>query len=340
MKLLIRADANSFIATGHVMRCISIAQEAISEGHDVKFVVADLDAEVLLKKYDMPYICLHTTWNEMDGELENISKVIESEKPDCILVDSYYVTEKYLSGLRSLCRVAYIDDLNMFVYPCDILICYANFYKKFDYENRYSKETRLLLGPKYAPLRQSFSRLEFLDEKRDKKNILVMSGGTDEYHVISSFLDEYSKSKDDIESVNINAICGVFNNDYERLAEKYSGYPNINLLKSVDNIEKYMLETDVAVSAGGTTLYELCACGTPTICYSVADNQLDNVASFEADGVMVYAGDVRQNGTTVNIVSEAKKLLDDDDTRAKMRDTMRHLVDGAGAKRIIEEICP
>ena len=57
-----------------------------------------------------------------------------------------------------------------------------------------------------------------------------------------------------------------------------------------------MQEADLAISAGGTTLYELCAVGTPTICYSMADNQLDNVRQFEKDGLMYYAGDARQDG--------------------------------------------
>ena len=188
MKLLIRADANNFIATGHVMRCISIARAAIKKVHEVKFVVADLDSELLLKKYGMTYICLHTTWNNMDEEIDKVSGVISSEKPDCVLVDSYYVTEKYLSALRLLCKVAYIDDLDKFVYPCDILICYANYYKKFHYEEKYPRTTQLLLGGDYAPLREEYSDINCKTINKKVKDVLIMSGGTDRFSFIKNFL--------------------------------------------------------------------------------------------------------------------------------------------------------
>ena len=338
MKLLIRADANNFIATGHVMRCISIAQAAIDEGHEVKFITADLDAKSLLDKYNMQYICLQTKWNEMDGEIEQISNVVAAEKPDCILVDSYYVTQKYLSHLRSLCKVAYVDDLNKFIYPCDMLICYANHYRKFDYESRYTSDTKLVLGPLYAPLRPIFSKLEHAERQNLKKNILVMSGGADEYHLIADFLHEYTNNLDQFKNVTITAICGVYNKDYVDLVEMYSGNPDIKLLKSVDNIEKYMLEANIAVSAGGSTLFELCACGTPTVCYALADNQLDNVASFAADEVMIYAGDIRGEGTLCKITSSVAELLTQDCKRMAMIDKMKGLVDGDGARRIVREI--
>ncbi len=334
MKILIRVDSNKYIATGHVMRCISIAQMAIKEGNEVKFIVADLQSEILLKKYDMPYICLYTTWNEMDGEIEKISRIIENEKPDCVLVDSYYVTEKYLSALRMFCKVAYIDDLNMFIYPCDILICYANYFKKFNYEDRYSSETKLLLGPKFAPLRQAFVEPKRIKKEDGNKKILVMSGGTDEYHVISNFLAEYVKNAHKFRNVSVDAICGVYNKDYDEIERKYSNHPNINILKSVDNIEKYMLQTDVAISAGGATLYELCACGTPTICYAIADNQLDNVESFSAEGVMIYAGDIRQDA----VINKVIELLIGGKELMILSEKMQKLVDGNGAYRIVTEI--
>ncbi len=338
MKLLIRADANSFIATGHVMRCISIAQAALREEHEVKFIVADLDAEVLLKKYNMRYICLNTTWNEMDGEIEALSEVIEVEKPDCVLVDSYYVTEKYLSALRLLCKVAFIDDLNMFTYPCDILICYANYYKKFNYQERYPSDTKLLLGPRYAPLRQTFRDLKPVKKENNRKSLLIMSGGTDEYHIIANILQEYIRYASKRADVTVVAICGVYNRDYDYLVKKYGGNSNVKLLTSVDNIEKYMLEADVAISAGGSTLYELCACGTPTVCYAFADNQLDNVTSFANDEVMIYGGDVRQKNVLDKIISNVAELLVEDDRCIIMRKKMQTLVDGNGACRIVKEI--
>lgn len=68
------------------------------------------------------------------------------------------------------------------------------------------------------------------------------------------------------------------------------------------DIEKYMMEADIAISAGGSTLYELCAIGTPTISYSFADNQLDNVTKFAEDGLIAYAGDARYQNVVPKII--------------------------------------
>lgn len=338
MKLLIRADANNVIASGHIMRCIAIAQKAILMGHEVKFIIADTKAEILISKYSMPYICMHTQWNDMENEIQVISDILQREKADCILVDSYYVTTKYLSILRGLCKVAYIDDLNMFKYPCDILICYANYYGKFNYEMLYKNEaTRLLLGPQYTPLRDEFIHKNAKGNNEQKKSILVMSGGSDEYHIIKQILEDLDKAKI-IGENNVVAICGVYNRDYDELAEKYAGNENVTLLKAVEKIDVYMRKADIAISAGGTTLYELCACGTPTICYSFADNQLDNVRSFAIDDIMVYAGDVRDGNVVLNIVNEIEELLRNDSRRKLLSEKMFKSVDGRGAERIVRGI--
>lgn len=337
MRLLIRADANNFIATGHIMRCIAIAQEAIAMGHEIKFLVADYNAEGLFEKYNMSFICMNTQWNNMEMEIPVISEIICNEQPDCILVDSYYVTEKYLSALQELCKVAYIDDINKFVYPCDILICYANYYKKFKYEEKYDKNVRLLLGPQYAPLRKVFSNIKEKEESLDKKHILLMSGGADEYHVIQNVLTRLDEAGIYDNNV-VYAICGIYNGDYDKLVEKYKNRKDISLLRNVGNIHEYMCKADIAISAGGSTLYELCACGTPTICYSFADNQLDNVKSFSEDEIMIYAGDVRNLTTIDNMVNEIKILLKDESKRKTVRRKMNALVDGKGIERIIKEL--
>lgn len=338
MKLLIRADANNVIASGHIMRCMSIAQEAISQGHEIKFVVADHSSEGLLKKYDMPFICMNTEWNNMENEISVISEIVLNEQADCVLVDSYYVTERYLLVLKNLCKVAYIDDMNKFVYPCDILICYANYYKKFQYEEIYDKNVRLLLGPMYAPLRKVFLDSKKIDNGKQVKSILLMSGGADEYHIIQRVLEELDKATFDDEYI-IYAICGLYNADYDKLKEEYNNRKNIILLRNIDNIQEYMKKVDIAISAGGSTLYELCACGTPTICYSFVDNQIDNVESFSEDEIMIYVGDAREDRAIVNIVKEIEKLLVDDRKRKNLSRKMRSLVDGKGTERIVRELC-
>ncbi len=97
-----------------------------------------------------------------------------------------------------------------------------------------------------------------------------------------------------------------------------------------------MREADLAISAGGTTLYELCACGTPSISYSVADNQFGNVRAFDREGLISCAGDIR-SGTVPEMLGKLIAAFDRNERSARS-ERMRHVVDGRGADRIAEAL--
>lgn len=327
--IFIRVDMNEQIATGHLMRCLSVANAARRMGEETTFIVADNMAVQLLTRYRYRYIVLDTDWNDMDSEVEKLLSVIEKEKIKVLFVDTYQVTQFYLEKLKSKVKVVYLDDLNKFIYPVDSLICYANYWEKFNYEIRYP-DTHLYLGTKYVPLREEFSYIDKKDVKESIENILILSGGTDQYNILEKIVDRISPS---FNVKAINVVCGIYNLNYERLSIKYKKYRNICIHKSIDNIVDYMKSCDLAISAGGTTLYELCACGTPTISYCIADNQLDNVHQFAEDGIIDYAGDVR----TGHIDQKIYDLLiqyQAPEFREKKSIMMQSMIDGKGAQRI------
>jgi spore coat polysaccharide biosynthesis predicted glycosyltransferase SpsG len=97
-----------------------------------------------------------------------------------------------------------------------------------------------------------------------------------------------------------------------------------------------MDNADFLVSAGGTTLYELCAVGTPAVSYSIADNQLDNVKMFHENGIIDYAGDVRYDDVVKNILKYLELYCDNEVLRRDRSKKMQKLIDGKGAGRIAE----
>jgi len=131
---------------------------------------------------------------------------------------------------------------------------------------------------------------------------------------------------------------GRFYEEFEELKDKYREYPNLVFYKNVSNLEEYMKEADLAISAGGTTLYELCAVGTPTISYSFADNQLSNVKQFERDEVIDYAGDVRDTDIFENVWELYLKYREDCNLRKDKSTKMQLMVDGKGSARIAERL--
>ncbi len=327
----IRTDMNDTIATGHVMRCLAIADAAQKLGEQVRFIVADKQAVSYIRNRGYESIVLNTTWKVMEQELSELTKIIQKYEIKSILVDSYQVTENYLKQLSKMTKVLYIDDLNAFHYPVSVVICYANYWDKFCYPQNYH-DTKLYLGTIYTPLRKAFQSIgkKVIREKVDK--LLLMSGGNDEKHILARVLDMIDKT----DYVEITVLCGRYYTEYDRFVDKYTEYENVHIYRSVADIEIYMRNADLAVSAGGTTLYELCACGTPTISYALADNQLDNVRKFAEDGIIDYAGDVRCDNVPENINELIRKYSADMELRRKRSEKMQLLIDGNGADRIVE----
>lgn len=327
--LYIRTDMNSVIATGHVMRCLSIADAAKTVGEDTTFVLSDEQAKAYISGRGYQTIILNTKWDDLETELPVLSKVIAHHKICSMLVDSYQVTENYLRELSQMIKVIYLDDLNAFHYPVAGIICYANYWKKFQYSKNYP-DTKLLLGTQYMPLRKVFEGVGTKHIKEKVENLLLLSGGNDEYYVLEGIL-----SKLDLQGFkNVTVICGRYYAEYEQMAERYAAWSNVHIYQAVDDVEKYMQQADLAVSAGGTTLYELCACGTPTISFAFVDNQLDNVKQFQKDEIIDYAGDVRYNDVSVNVAELVERYCANKALRQERSKKMQALVDGQGARRV------
>lgn len=107
--IVFRADANPNIGMSHIMRCLSVADSASSK-HQVIFILADDGVEGLVKGRGYETFVLHTDYTKMEEE------VWPQLKPSLIIVDSYFVTAKYLQNLRTKAKVAYIDDILSFSY--------------------------------------------------------------------------------------------------------------------------------------------------------------------------------------------------------------------------------
>lgn len=334
--IYIRTDMNSIVATGHMMRCLSIADAVRSRGEDVTFLLADDNGIKTLEARGYPYFILNSVWNDLESELPVLVSFIESRGVKKLLIDHYSVTPKYLSALHEYVYTAYIDDLNAFFYPVDLLICYANYYEKFCYRKRYRDNpirTGFCLGTGYVPLRSAFWNCGKKEIHEEIRSLLIMSGGSDPFRFISQLLERL----DILSYKKIYVICGLYNFDYEMLKERYASFSHVEIVKAVSDIDKYMKQADLAISAAGSALYELCAVGTPAISYTFADNQMDNAVQFDKDGIIPYSGDIRKK----DVIHSVLEMLENGMTkkyRMQVSEKMQHLVDGRGAARIADII--
>ena len=334
--IYIRADGNTEIGTGHVMRCLSIAQAARSIGIQCVFIVADENMVPLLDEQGFRYICLDSVWNDLDRETKQMENLICHESIRILLVDSYFVTLDYLNRLHRITHVVYIDDLNAFIYPCSTLINYNLYAEQMDYSDQYSK-TRLLLGLEYAPLREEFQNLPQRIVRENVEDVLVTTGGSDPFNIAGSIVEK-AKQCPKTTNLNFHIVAGQFNQNLPMLKQLAAEYPGVIIHRNVQRMSELMLACDIAVSAGGSTLYELCACGVPTICFAWADNQLDNVAAFGQTG-MISVGDMRPDmNKGVERITNAVMRLFPADIRQDQAMCFQRLVDGRGALRIAKTL--
>ena len=325
--VFIRVDMNPVIATGHMMRCLSIADAVTKFGKKVIFITADEYPSELLIQRGYENIVLHTDWKRMEEETVKLKTLIKEYGVKKLLVDSYQVTADYLQELREV-EVIYLDDLDAFEYPVDKVICYANYFRQFSYGQKREDEG-YYLGMDYVPLRNVFQNCPAKKISNRIEKVLLLSGGSDSCGIIKRMVEAF-KDKE----VTLITVCGRFYEGFEELKEEYKEYSNFVFYQNITNLEEYMKEVDLAVSAGGTTLYELCAVGTPTISYSFADNQLYNVRQFEKDGLIDYAGDVRMDDIFSNVIKLYEKYDEDSIVRKERSVLMQQMVDGNGADRI------
>ncbi len=351
--IYIRTDANEVIATGHVMRCLTVALELKKIGHEVTFLVSDDDSTKLIVGTGYNYLVLHTNWNLLntDDEVVQISEALEnsftsSGKRPLILIDSYYINNEYIRRIKKYAFVAVFDDLGKETYDADILINYNIFYHIHDYDYMYANsECRLLLGSAYVPLREQFRNSQRMKAEvccrggKIRINILVMCGGGDSLGFLKGFA-EFLRDHKETDSYEYTLVAGKYNPFIKELKEIVGVLQNVTLYENIYEIASVMRNCDVAVSSASTVLYECCAMGIPTIFYCAADNQENDVEAFSSDGLMMYAGDIRicKQDVYGRIFELLVYLTSNPNAMEMIRRRMMQITDGMGAVRIAHEL--
>lgn len=335
-----RVDANEQIATGHLMRCIAIAAECRRRGEQCLFLLAEEKETHRLEQRQFPYRVLHTQWDALEGEVELVKETARQEKLDWLVVDSYQATTSYLSQLEEVVPVLYIDDMALEKYPVSALLHYGLCPDLEEYLHTYQDtDSQVMAGMDYIPLREEFFPEEGLGNAGEReKNILITTGGTDPYNVTGKLLT-LCLPHSAFAGYHYHVIVGTMNEHEEELQKLAERYPQVSLHKNVTNMASYMRRCQMAVSAGGTTLLELCACGTPTVCFSFADNQMSGTQEMERRGLMMCAGDAREGETAPLILERLLELIKHPDVRRDYAEKIHRAVDGKGVRRIGDILC-
>lgn len=328
-----RADGNAHIGSGHIMRCLSLAAALRTLGEDCLFAMADDTMAATVRSRGFEVRILGTYWRDMYAELPVFLPLAAQAR--LVVVDSYALTPAWLEAVRQQVPVAQFDDEDAFLSTADFLINYNLSGLDRPYDRRYAGQpVRLLLGPAYAPLREEFCTLPDRPVRQQVTDILVSTGGADPENVAGRFVETLACTPG-WESVVFHLVAGALNPRLPELERAAAALPNLELHRNVQQMAALICRCDAAVAAAGSTLYELCACGTPTVTYVLADNQLPGATAFARRGLMLNAGDCRRDeGFYPRLLQTLRTLCDDAPRRAAMASAMRHTVDGRGAHRL------
>lgn len=326
LKVAIRADGGSKIGMGHVNRCLALAEELKCENCDITFITKNV--ETVTKKFTedgFKFISLP------DLQTEEIIYIKEKIKGfDILITDSYDIDFKYLDEIKKTgIFLVTIDDLNLLEsYPSDIVINGNIYAEDLNYKSTYG-QTKFLLGTEYTLLRKEFRNITNKKIKDTAKNILITMGGSDPNGFTLKILEIIKDRKD----LKMDVVIGASFEDklVNEINELIKRRGNISTYHDVNAkiMKELMIKADIAISAGGSTLYELAAAGVPTLAVIAADNQIKNVEYMsKAECILNLGFEVNKDALLKNF----NILLYDTAKRGKMSLRGQNLVNGNGVK--------
>jgi len=300
--ILIRADASERIGSGHISRCLVLADQLRQKGASVIFACRGIAGNLIDFIEKKGYLVKKVPTNAADTGFEldwttDIQAVIQYCMPalqtrfDWVIIDHYGLDSRWEKHIRPYCtNIAVIDDLADRAHDCDVLVD-QNYYlnKNTRYDKLVPEHCRKLLGPQYALLRPEFMEKKCLIELPRKKvgRILVFFGGSDLTNQTYKTLCGLEKLE---ANFIIDVVVGSINPHKNSIEDLCKNRPNTNFHVQVSNMADLMAKADLAIGAGGSATWERCILGLPTITIVVADNQLQISHDLAKIGVIQNLG--------------------------------------------------
>ena len=361
--LYIRADGNTGIGMGHVMRCLAVAEAAADRDslHPPVFITADAGCRAMIEDRGFRVIVLDSDYRDMMGELDRLAAVLQEERDAdgaVLLVDSYQVSCEYYRALKELdrkrsVRVACFEDMGE-AYPVDLLINY-NVYapsleRKYTEAGKGRTPAKVLTGVSYMPLRKAFQEPAAYAVRDRVTDVMITTGGSDPCFAAGA-LAEALRSDSAVagQGIRLHLVSGPFNQYADELKRRYQdrgeqgcrdGSLTITIHEHVKDMRSLLLQCDVVISATGSTIYEVSSLGVPMIVFYFAENQRQGAEALERLTDTVNAGCFAGNAAAVTkrVGTALKRCIAEKSYRELLHRQESGLIDGKGACRVAEQL--
>lgn len=329
--LVLRADASAQMGTGHVMRSLALAQAWQDAGGTAVFACANLPTalEARLGQENCSVVRLPADASDSTAT----ASLAWELGADWIVVDGYQFDAAYQDALKAAgFKVLFIDDYgHARRYSADLVLNQNLGAEESWYRDR-SPGTEVLLGPQYALLRREFwpyrGWRRSIPERAAK--LLITLGGADPDNVTRTALQAVRQI--DEPTLLTRVVVGGSNPHRDGLAELAATIASTELLIDVNNMPELMAWADVAIAAGGTTSWERCLLGLPSVVLVLAENQAGIANACGAAGIAENLG---LPSRAEPLVAALTRLLPDRNRRAAMAERGQSKVDGQGTQRLL-----
>jgi len=340
MVVIFRADASSKMGTGHLMRCLALAQCCADHGVGVTFVTA-CDNPVLLQRLSgegFHVVRIKRPYPD-SSDWDTTEAVLQKNPGAWVVMDGYHFDTAYQYQIHSMgSRCAVIDDYgHAKEYWADIIVNQNLGADEQWYEKRRS-ETKLMLGPTYALLRREFRSVHqnHREVPAVASQILITVGGGDPDNVSSVVLDTVLDME--IPGLCVDLVVGAANPHLESLRKQAHGHgPRVSLHVAPGNMAELMRRADLCISGAGSTIWELMFMGVPSILVVVADNQRLAANALQKSSAAMTL-DVEKYRSSKILFGTVFELAHDNIRRRDMAQKGMDLVDGYGAQRVLHSI--
>ena len=337
--LLVRADANPVMGSGHVMRCLALAQAWGGRGGPVWFLSRCNNATLQqrIQAAGAEFLSLSADASA-HLDMQSTLTLLAELKADYVVLDGYDFDSEYQRAVRAGgCRLLVIDDtVRLTHYDADILLNQNLGAAALKYDC--NSDAVVLLGPEYALLRREFifwrSRLHTVPETARK--ILVTLGGSDPDNVTLNVIQALRGLE--ITRLQIRVVAGPANPHIEELRDAAAAFPGgLELLSAVSDMAPLMAWADLAITAAGSTCWELACLGLPAVSLVIAENQRGIAEELGTAGVVFNLG-WHAEVSSERLATAVDGLLFSSFRRLRMSQKGRALVDGKGAERVVSAL--
>lgn len=370
MRVTFRADASHEIGSGHVMRCLALADALSADGAECSFITrehtGDLNTFIKSKGYTVYSFPISSIENHvqreslLSAEKDNVFsskstygswlgtlprhdasqclEILHRTIPDWLVVDHYALDSSWESMLRNNCnKLMVIDDLANRKHDCDLLVDQTLNRNAEEYRDLVPSSCHLLCGSHYALLRPEFSELREYSLKRRKrgpfKKILISLGGVDKDN-LSGLVLEWLSSYSLPEDITITIVLGEkapWINKIEKQV-KLMPWPT-ELIVGTSRMASLMADSDLAIGAAGTTAWERCCMGLPSIVFIQASNQLLVSHQLERKGAAIVID--LQNNPKESLKYAISKFTDGCFYLLQMVKNSAEVTNGTGVRSVL-----